>query len=261
MERKKRTAFLIGLSLLLVVIGPALSQAALTFALYGAAGGKVNWVSVPFNGTGISTTADLGNSIGAAFIPAEEDTIIIYPWNGADQVRATTTGIYVEDAWDWNPPAGYPVSVGAMYKVFIYRTEEASFEWTISGTVPPAGTVVFTLYDLSESNDNDNWISLPFDKGDLTTTVAVGESIAASFPEPEEDDTLTIALWNVATQLEDTTTGSYIEGEWSWGAGDAIATGMPFIVRPYHDGGITITWPSPAVTETKITITNWRELY
>ncbi|MCX6338932.1 MAG: PQQ-binding-like beta-propeller repeat protein [Candidatus Aureabacteria bacterium] len=217
-----------------------------TFTLYGDADGEVNRVSVPLNNTGIETTVDLGNSIGAAFSPEVDDTIVISRMIASTQTLETTTGTYDGAVWGWDPLGGYSIVVGEMYKATITLAGGSSQgKLIISGTVPPAGSVVFDLYDLSGSNDNDNWISLPFDKGDLATTEDVGESIAAEI-EAEEGDTIEIALWDVENQVEITTTGAYVEEAWSWdpSGGYAVWAGMPFIVRPYRDGGMpTITWP------------------
>ena len=216
-----------------------------TFALYGAVDWRENWVSVPFNDTGISTTVDLGNSIRAAFSSEGGDELTILLRDGAGQTELETSGAYVDGEWRWYPSEGYAISIGAMYKVWIDRTDEDAFEWTISGTVPAAGTVVFTLYGPGDDADNENWILLPFDKGDLTTTVVVGESIGAAY-SPANGDNLTIGTFDIEHHWTVETMGTYNGSTWSWdpSEGYAVSTGMPFIVRPYRDGGMPpITWP------------------
>ncbi|MCX6356187.1 MAG: PQQ-binding-like beta-propeller repeat protein [Candidatus Aureabacteria bacterium] len=211
-----------------------------TFILYGASGGAENWVSIPFNETGIVTTVDLGNSIGAAFSPEEFDTIVVRTWDGASQSGDTSTAYY-SGGWQWD--TAYAVSTGAMYKVTIDRVETSPFSWTISGIAPLPGTVVFTIYDLSGSSDNYNWISVPPDKANITTTQALGEAIAAVY-SAQNDDTLGITVWDVVGQSAKTAVGFYSDGwNWSGDTGEAVSSGMPFIVEPYRDGGVTITWP------------------
>jgi hypothetical protein len=222
-------------------IGPG----SITYTLYGDATGEENWIALPFTGTGIETTEDLGNSIGASFSAEEGDTIFIESLDASEQQVITTTGVYTDGSWSWDPWGGYATLVGAMYKVLIYRTEGGGFEWTISGNVPPAGTVQFTLYNLSGDYDNDNWISVPFERGDLTKLATLGESITAAIEYPEEGDEFTIVLMDVGyISGEVTIVNSYTNGVWNWEDDYDVWPGMPFMARPYRAGGMpTITWP------------------
>ena len=205
--------------------------------------GLENWMAIPFVGTGIGTTIDLGNRIAALFTFQEGDIIVITRKIGIDQSEEITSGYYDGAAWVWSPELGYPIVVEAMYKVTIVRAAGyAEGDLTIAGCFD---AVEFSFYDLPYDDDNENWISLPWNKGYLTTTVEIGESIGAAFT-PEVDDTLTIAVWDVATQSENATVGTYDGSVWSWDPSGGYDTwpGMPFIVRPYRSGGMPmITWP------------------
>ena len=181
------------------------------------------------------------NSIAALISFDTDESIFIERRIGSTQDTETTAGTYNGTTWGWAPGGGYPIVIGAMYKVTIVRAAGYDYgDLTLTGCFEP---FEFDLYDLSGDDDNDNWISLPWNKGYLTTTVDIGESIGAAFT-PEEGDTLTIAVWDVANQNELTTVGTYSEEVWSWYGENDVWPGMPFIVRPYRSGGMpTITWP------------------
>ena len=73
----------------------AVGKASATYAIYADEDpGLVNWIAVPFVGTGIDTTEDLGNRIAALFAFEEGDTIVIRRMIGSDQSEETTSGYY-----------------------------------------------------------------------------------------------------------------------------------------------------------------------
>ena len=219
-----------------------MGQASVTYTLYADEDpGLVSWVAVPFEGTGIGTTVDLGNRIAALFTFDTDDSIVIEREIASIQETEMTVGTYNGTTLGWDPSGVYSIVIGAMYKVTIKLAAGYDYgDLTITGCFEP---FEFDLYDLSGDDDNDNWISLPWNKVYQETTVAIGESIALRFT-PETDDTLTIAVWDGVT--ENPTVGTYNGTEWGWypPEGDPTWPGMPFIVRPYRDGGMpTITWP------------------
>jgi hypothetical protein len=216
------------------------------FPLYQTGDGNENWVSIPYNGTGIDTTVDKGNSIAALFTPVSEDSITIYDWDSEFQLLSTTSGDYIGSAWHWDPLDGYSVSTGAMEKVFINHPSELPFNitWKVSGTVPPAGTVKFKICQTGDGNEN--WISLPFDQSAITDTVDLGNSLAAKF-SPNSGDSITIYKWDPEFQLLSTTSGDYIGSAWHWDPPDGylISAGEPLIVYPSHPAGVPwcVWWP------------------
>ena len=222
-----------------------LGKSSITYTLYADEDpGLENWMAVPFDGTGIDATVELGNEIADLFTFEADDSIVIERKIGSTQDSETTVGTYNGAEWGWNPPGGYSIVIGAMYKVTIKLAAGYDYgDLTITGCY--YSTVQFDLYDLSGDDDNENWISVPFSIGNPATTVEIGESIAEEI-EIETDDTLTIAVWDVATQAENTTVGTYNGAEWGWNPpeGYDVWPGMPIIVRPWRDGGMpTITWP------------------
>jgi outer membrane protein assembly factor BamB len=221
----------------------AVGSTSVTYTLYGDAAGLENWIAVPFDNTGISTTEHLGNLVGGLFPVTAGDTIEIERMIASTQSVETTTGDYNGSSWDWSPSGGYSIVIGAMYKLTITIAAGANdSDLTISGC---CGVVQFELYDLSGDDDNDNWISVPCDALDLNTTVEIGESIATKCT-PLIDDTLTIEVLDAASQSVSITSGVYDGADWQWdpSEGDAVWLGRPFIVRPYRAGGMpTITWP------------------
>ena len=114
----------------------AVGQASVTYTLYADEDpGLVSWVAVPFVGTGIGTTVDLGNRIAALFTGWDSgDTIVITRKIGSDQSEETTSGTYDGEAWGWSPAEGYPIVIEAMYKVTIVRAAGyAEGDLTIAG--------------------------------------------------------------------------------------------------------------------------------
>jgi len=220
-----------------------------TFTLYGGPG-KENWVSVPFEGTGISTLQDLAKSITAAYSPEAWDKVTVEYWDAAENQLYTVEGTYDIVEWIWRGES-VPISTGAMCKVKMTRNRGGQFEftWAISGINPSPGTVEFTLYGGdSPYLTVDNWISLPYDKGELTTTIDVAESIGAKIADPEYDDRVTVVLWDAVNQTQLETTGTYQgNGYWEWNepeGGYVVSAGTPFIARLFRDGVMpTITWP------------------
>jgi outer membrane protein assembly factor BamB len=223
----------------------ALGKASIAFTLYGDADGEENWIAVPFCDTGITNNDDLGDLIGALFSPGIGDTIVITRLIASSQSTESITGTYV-GFWFWNN--SNPIVIGAMYKVIITLAGgDDDGDLTLTGCATP---IQFILYDLSGDNDNENWISLPWYRWWLDTAVEIGDSIAYQWSlvtSLVEGDTLTISVWNELTSSENETIGTYDGAEWSWDPdpGDDFWTGRPFIVRPYHEGGIDpyITWP------------------
>jgi hypothetical protein len=240
MEARKSAVFL-GMVLCFFILSSGVNVLASsrTFTIYGD--GRASWVSVPFNDTGITTTEDLGKSIAAAFSPANGDTVGVDLLDRATQETLSITNTYAGGAWGVWVGDSAGISAGAMCKVYVDRSSDESFEWTVSGSIPPAGTVVFTLYDIDEGG-NENWISLPFDQGNLTTTQDVGESIGAAY-SPANGDTLAVQFWDGDETY--TISSTYSGGAWGTWAGDSvgISTGTPVVVYPYRSGGLTIIWP------------------
>jgi outer membrane protein assembly factor BamB len=219
----------------------SIGTASITYTLYGDADGEENWITVPFEGTGINYAVDLGDEIAALFSAQEDDILTVTHLVASTQTQESTTGVYDGADWAWDPDPGYSIEVGEMHKVVIYLGGGADdADLTITGCATP---IQFILYDLSGDNDNENWISVPWYKWYLTTTVEVGESIGAAYT-PEIDDTLTIAVWDAATQAEDETIGIYDGETWDWEPGDgySIWIGDSMDLYLFRDGGLTITW-------------------
>jgi len=165
-----------------------------SFTLYYHSGGNENWVSIPYDNTGMSDTVDMGKSIAESFTPDEGDGIVIVYWDPEHQAGHGINGDYVESTWFWDPEEGYPVSTGGMYKVSIYHPSVPDFSvtWTVSGTVPAPGAVNFHIWDTE--NGNQNRISLPFDQSAITDTVDLAKSLAARFT-PDEWDNISITTY------------------------------------------------------------------
>ena len=236
--------------LVLFFFSGVLFAAEYSFTLYQNSGGNENWVSIPYDNTGISDTVDMGNSIAAMFTPVDGDTITIDAWDSEHQSDYTITDYYVESAWFWDSEQAHPVSTGGMYKVWILRQSVPDFSvtWTVSGTVPAPGTVNFHLWDTGSGNQN--WISLPFDQSAITDTVDLGKSLAAGFT-PDDGDNITIRKWDSEHQQAYPTSGDYYGGfGWFWDPeeGVPISAGEPLTVSINHPGGVPLVfvWPFSA---------------
>jgi outer membrane protein assembly factor BamB len=225
----------------------ALGPASVTYTVYGDADGDESWVAVPFCDSGIDTTADLGDAIGALFSPGWFDEIKIARKIGSTQLPEETTGYYDEDetAWVWTPENGYSIVIGAMYKVTVTLAGgEDEGELTISGCACP---LEFTIYDAASGSEN--WISVPWTKWAWyldKTTVDLGEWTAYWWPGLDYFDQWLIDIWDIVNQTKDSTTGDYDPPDWGWtpGSGYDILPGMPFIVKPPDKAtNESITWP------------------
>jgi outer membrane protein assembly factor BamB len=226
----------------------ALGPASVTYPIYADSGGEENWVAVPFCDSGIDTTADLGDAIEG--LAADWfDQIDIVRKRGDTQALETTTGSY--DAgipgWDWTPANGYPIVIGAMYKVTITLAgDPQEGELTINGCACP---LEFTIYDTDAGSEN--WISVPWTKWAWyldKTTVDLGDWTAYWWPGLDYFDQWFIDIWDAATQTKDRTTGDYDPGAPGWGwtpdVGYDILPGLPFIVIPPDKAtNESITWP------------------
>lgn len=214
--------------------------------------GNVNWISIPFNNTGLNTTVDLGNAIAGNFTPGEGDSITISSWDPLLQASTQTTGDFAGGHFIWDPVSGYPLVLGAMYKVSIYRSSRLAGETfnvglTVSGEAPISGAFDFDLYHVDPGNVN--WISIPWFTSGLASTVDLGNSIGTKFT-PEEGDSLGIVVWDPTLQAGMQTTGDYIGGGFVWDpiAGNTIEKGRPYTVSVYRANRLpgqtfTFVWP------------------
>ncbi|MEJ2746159.1 MAG: PQQ-binding-like beta-propeller repeat protein, partial [bacterium] len=142
----------------------SIGTASITYDVYGDEDpGEVSWIAVPFCGTGIETTEDLGNAIAALITsPANQDTIVIEWLTAVNQQTHTTTGTYYSGIPIWSWANSADIIIGTMYKVTVTLANGfESVELTLTGCAEP---VEFTIYDLAGSNDNENWISIPWSK-------------------------------------------------------------------------------------------------
>ncbi|MEJ2745518.1 MAG: PQQ-binding-like beta-propeller repeat protein [bacterium] len=96
----------------------AIGTASITYDVYGDADGEESWIAVPFTGTGLSTTEDLGEAIGALFTLAQDDTIDIVRLDASDQTTSTTHGDYYSGyGWWWTGSEN--IIIGTLYKVTV----------------------------------------------------------------------------------------------------------------------------------------------
>ncbi|MEJ2746018.1 MAG: PQQ-binding-like beta-propeller repeat protein, partial [bacterium] len=225
----------------------ALGTAQITYEIYGDEDpGEVSWIAVPFCGTGIETTEDLGNAIAALLSsPANLDKIYITWLDASTQTTDTTTGTYYSAVpiWVWANSAD--IIIGTMYKVTVTLANGfESVELTLTGCAEP---VEFTIHDLAESGDNENWISIPWSKWYLDTTFDLGPSTVYWWPDVSNLDTWYIDLWNIDDQSTDTTQGTYYDvlGDWLWTNEYDIWPGLPVIIYPTdkNDQARSIYWP------------------
>ncbi|MEJ2745634.1 MAG: PQQ-binding-like beta-propeller repeat protein, partial [bacterium] len=96
----------------------SIGMASITYDIYGDNDGEESWIAVPFTGTGLSTTEDLGNAIADLISsPANLDTIVIEWLTADDQNTHTTTGTYYSAVpiWIWANSAD--IIIGTLYKV------------------------------------------------------------------------------------------------------------------------------------------------
>ncbi|MEJ2746045.1 MAG: PQQ-binding-like beta-propeller repeat protein, partial [bacterium] len=223
----------------------AIGTASITYDVYGDADGEESWIAVPLCDTGYDTTEELGDAIGEMFTSAQTgDTIDIVRLDASDQTTSTTHGDYYSGyGWWWTGSEN--IIIGTMYKVTVVLAggfEEV--ELTLTGCACP---VEFTIYDGSGSNDNENWISVPWTRWYLDTTFDLGASTVFWWPDVEYADQWNIDLWDIGDQATDTTTGDYygVEYGWWWTNEDAIWPGLPFVVYPpdKDDEARSITWP------------------
>jgi outer membrane protein assembly factor BamB/beta-lactamase superfamily II metal-dependent hydrolase len=226
----------------------AIGTAQITYDIYGDADGEESWIAVPFTGTGLSTTGDLGEAIADLITsPAKDDTIVITWLDASSQTTSSITGTYKTfpvTGWSW---AGDDdaIIIGTLYKVVVTLSGgDQEVELTLTGCAEP---VEFTLYDLAESNDNENWISVPWSKWYLDTTFDLGDSTVFWWPDVSGGDTWFIDLWDIDNQTEDTTQGDYsgFFEEWVWTNEYDIWPGLPVIIYPTdkNDQARSIYWP------------------
>ncbi|MEJ2746261.1 MAG: PQQ-binding-like beta-propeller repeat protein, partial [bacterium] len=224
----------------------AIGTASITYDVYGDADGEESWIAVPLCDTGYDTTEELGNAIAALFTsPANLDTILIEWLTPDDQVSHTTTGTYYSVISDWVWANSADIIIGTLYKVVVTLAGGAQeVELTLTGC---ACSVEFTIYDGSGSNDNENWISVPWSKWYLDTTFDLGASTVYWWPDVTNLDTWHIDLWDIDNQATDTTIGTYYDflGDWLWTNEYDIWPGMPFVTCPTdkNDEARSITWP------------------
>lgn len=223
-----------------------------TFSLYHVDEGNSNWVALPFTDTGLITTVDLGNAIAATFTALEGDNITITIWDPRTQTGQQTSGDFVSGGFIWDPVGGTPLAVGNMYAVSIYRANRAPGEvfttnLRISGNSPADGSIALPLYHVDEGNLN--WISIPWYTVGLNTTVDVGNSIATKFT-PQEGDSITITIWDPATQTSQQTSGDFVGGVPIWDpiSGSPIEKGKAYTVSVYRASRLpgevfTFNWP------------------
>jgi outer membrane protein assembly factor BamB len=226
----------------------SIGTASITYDIYGDADGDESWIAVPFTGTGLSTTGDLGEAIADLITsPSKDDTIVITWLDASDQTTYTITGTYKTfpvTGWSW---AGDDddIIIGTLYKVVVTLANGAEeVELTLTGCAEP---VEFTIYDGSGSNDNENWISVPWSKWYLDTTFDLGDSTVFWWPDVSGGDTWFIGLWDIGNQVEDTTSGEYsgFLDKWVWTNEYDIWPGLPVIIYPTdkNDQARSIYWP------------------
>jgi outer membrane protein assembly factor BamB len=226
----------------------SIGTASITYDIYGDADGDESWIAVPFTGTGLSTTGDLGEAIADLITsPAKDDTIVITWLDASTQITSSITGTYKTfpvTVWSW---AGDDdaIIIGTLYKVVVTLANGAEeVELTLTGCAEP---VEFTIYDLAGSGDNENWISIPWSKWYLETTFDLGASTVFWWPDVAGGDTWFIDLWDIVNQTEDTTQGDYsgFLKKWVWTNEYDIWPGLPVIVLPTdkNDEARSIYWP------------------
>ena len=140
-----------------------------------------------------------------------------------------------------------------MYQVSIYRANRVPGEifttnLTIRGNSPADGSISLPLYHVDQGNLN--WVSIPWYTAGLTTTVDLGNSVAARFT-PAEGDNITITIWDPSTQTGQQATGDYVGGALIWDpvGGLPVERGKSYAISIYRAGRpmgeiFTFTWPN-----------------
>jgi len=227
----------------------------IAFPLYHVDFGNRNLVSIPFidaeaDGLLLETTVDLGNAIADTFEPDDGDSIGISVWDQETQTRRRTSGDYYSGAFLWDSPER--LTLGHVYEVSLFRNLRApgtvfSTSLTITGDIPAAGSIRQPLYHIDDGNLN--WISIPWYREDLATTVDLCNSIASAFSWPMEGDTVTTSVWNPVDQTGRWTTGDFSDGIFNWDSeeGYPVEQGRPYTVSVYRASRLpgeafTINW-------------------
>jgi len=173
-----------------------------SFTMRSTVAGNINWITVPFTGTGLNTTTDLATSIGN-IIPIGNrnfgDTVIVNLWDATSQTQTPYMTRWNGSSWI-QIGGNASIQTGAMYKVAVpYGADGRT--WTVSGNIPAIGSVQFTLQYVAGVG-NYNWISIPAYSAGLLTTTNLGAAIGSVIPSPNFGDAITVYKWDAVNQLQ-----------------------------------------------------------
>jgi hypothetical protein len=172
---------------------------------------RYNFVALSVSVTDITDADSLASYVGSG-------VYMVLKWNASD------------NSWTWRIPGGagtnFSTQIGEVYLLSL--TDAAPSNLSLVGDVPDQQSVTFTLVPGASASDRRyNFVSLPLDKGELTTADQLANDIGGVYM---------ILKWDASTQ------------SWVWripdgpGTNFSVGIGNPYLVS-LTDAAPT-TWPS-----------------
>ena len=225
-----------------VITGPG----TINYTLCAGSNGNNNWIAFPFTGTGFSTTTDLirsiGNTIPVGSRVAWADVVEVRKWDPITQTAANYSCTWNGTIWEEDGPNA-PLVIGALYQVSVPISANG-LTWTLSGGIPLAGSVSFTL--ANNASGNYNWITTPAYITGIATTTDLIRLIGNKIPIGSRvawADVVEVRIWDSVTQTAANYSCTWNGSIWEEdGPSTTVNVPGPYVVSvPASANGIV--WP------------------